>query len=454
MKRICAFFCLALTLLVCLTAAAEETNLIANGGFETLDASGDPVDWYPTAYRTQEGYSRIAVTSEKAHSGQYSAVVENASANDARYTCTVSVEPSSLYRLSAYVLVESMEDTGNGANLGIEGIYSYSDCLFDTDGEWQYLEWYGETGEDQHELTFGVRVGGYGAESTGKAYFDDVCLEKVDALPSGVFASLWYDAQSYVSYDVSTTQQTGEKSTVLFVALGLVFGFAYLLARPLLERGGTNRRAVCAFAGLMAVALAVRIVLAVKVPGYSVDINCFTAWSLRMAERGPAGFYAPDYFCDYPPGYMLLLWPCGLLLNAVKSAGASLLVVKIMPIMCDMAGALVLFGYARKRLGDAAAALVAGLYAFSPAVLVNGAAWGQADSVLALLLMLTALAAIRRDWRAFPCSSRRCWSSHRRSCLRRLAAYGCLCACWRSRSDRTVCASGNRSGQALDWRWS
>ena len=400
MKRFCAFFCLALTLLVCLTAAAEETNLIANGGFETLDASGDPMDWYPTAYRTQEGYSRIAVTSEKAHSGQYSAVVENASANDARYTCTVSVEPSSLYRLSAYVLVESMEDTGNGANLGIEGIYSYSDCLFDTDGEWQYLEWYGETGEDQREVTFGVRVGGYGAESTGKAYFDDVCLEKVDALPSGVFASLWYDAQSYVSYDVSTTQQTGEKSTVLFVALGLVFGFAYLLARPLLERGGTNRRADCAFAGLMAVALAVRIVLAVKVPGYSVDINCFTAWSLRMAERGPAGFYAPDYFCDYPPGYMLLLWPCGLLLNAVKSAGASLLVVKIMPIMCDMSGALVLFGYARKRLGDAAAALVAGLYAFSPAVLVNGAAWGQADSVLALLLMLTALAAIRRDWRA------------------------------------------------------
>ena len=219
MKRICAFFFLALTLLMCLTAAAEEANLIANGGFETLDASGNPEGWYPTAYRTQEGYSRIAITSEKAHSGQYSAVVENASANDARYTCTVSVEPSSLYRLSAYVLVESMEDTGNGANLGIEGIYSYSDCLFDTDGEWQYLEWYGETGEDQREVTFGVRVGGYGAESTGKAYFDDVCLEKVDALPSGVFASLWYDAQSYVSYDVSTTQQTGEKSTVLFLSL-------------------------------------------------------------------------------------------------------------------------------------------------------------------------------------------------------------------------------------------
>ena len=70
MKRICAFFFLALTLLMCLTAAAEEANLIANGGFETLDASGNPKGWYPTAYRTQEGYSRIAITSEKAHSGQ------------------------------------------------------------------------------------------------------------------------------------------------------------------------------------------------------------------------------------------------------------------------------------------------------------------------------------------------------------------------------------------------
>lgn len=403
MKRICAFFCLALTLMMCVTAAAGEANLLANGGFETVDASGNPEGWYPVAYRTQEGYSRIAVTSEKAHSGQYSAVVENASANDARYTCTVSVEPSSLYRLSAYVLVESMEDTGNGANLGIEDIYSYSDCLFDTDGQWQYLEWYGETGEDQHELTFGVRVGGYGAESTGKAYFDDVVLEKVDSLPTGVFASIWYDTQSYVSYDTQTSQQTGQKSTALFVALGLIFGFAYLLARPLLERGGANRRAACAFVCLMAVALVVRIVLAVQVPGYSVDINCFTAWSLRMAERGPAGFYAEDYFCDYPPGYMLLLWPVGLLLSAVKGAGVTLLVVKSLPILCDMAGAVLLFAFARKRLGDAAAALVAGLYALNPVVLVNGAAWGQADSVLALLVMLTCLAAIRRDWRAaFP----------------------------------------------------
>ena len=228
MKRICAFFCLALTLLMCLTAAAEEANLIANGGFETLDASGNPKGWYPTAYRTQEGYSRIAITSEKAHSGQYSAVVENASANDARYTCTVSVDKNSYYRISCAVKTADVYG-GAGANISIDGSLAASDGVYGQT-DWQTIELIGKTGKDQTELTVCVRVGGYGAESTGKAYFDDVRLEKVDALPSGVIAYVWYDTQSYVSYDTATTQQTGQKSTALFVVLGVLFGVILTIA--------------------------------------------------------------------------------------------------------------------------------------------------------------------------------------------------------------------------------
>lgn len=402
MKRRCALFCFALTLLLCFCAAAQEGELLENGGFETLAADGDPAGWYRSAYRTQEGYSLIQVTSEKAHTGRYSAMIENASANDARFVCTVSVEPESLYRLSGYVLVDTMEDIGNGANLAIEDIYSYSDCFFDTDGEWRYVEWYGETGEDQRELTFGVRVGGYGAESIGRAYFDDLSLQKVDALPAGVIASVWYEAQSYAASDeAAQSGAAGEKSTALFVLLALAFALFYLLARPLLDRQ-PGKRAEVVFAGLMLGALAVRLALAVSVAGYSVDINCFTAWSLRMAELGPAGFYEEGYFCDYPPGYMLLLWPFGLLLKAVGLAdnGMVLLIVKALPILCDMLGAWLLFAFAKRHMGGTAAVVLAALYALNPAVIVNGSAWGQADSVLALLLLLTCLAAMRRDWRA------------------------------------------------------
>lgn len=129
--------------------------------------------------------------------------------------------------------------------------------------------------------------------------------------------------------------------------------------------------------------------------------------------------------------------------------------VKSLPIVCDLAGAILLFAFVRRRLGDAAAALVAGIYALNPAVLVNGAAWGQADSVLALLLMFTCLAAIGRDWRAaFPLFAAAALVKPRRSCSRRSAAYGCLDACWKSRSRRTGHDSGNQSVWALDWRCS
>lgn len=398
MKRAIAFLGALLLLLgLPLLAFGEgDGSLLVNGGFETLNASGEPEGWYASTYHSQEGYSKLAVTSEKAHSGLYSAVIENASANDARYICTVTVKPETLYRLSGYVLVEHMEDVGNGANFGIEDIYSFSDGLFDTDGEWTYLEWYGETGEDQTELTFGVRVGGYSAESIGKAYFDDLVLEEVDALPQNVIASLWYRENVSVS---QTSSDDAEKNTALFILLAAAFVLAAALAAPVLEKKLRMERLWLRV--LMLSALLLRLFLAVSVYGYEVDIGCFTAWSLRMADVGPAGFYTADYFCDYPPGALLLLWPIGLLLRAggIGSESLTLLLVKLLPILCDLAGGLVLYGAARKKLPTGAAAALAALYWFNPAALVNGAAWGQMDSVLALLILFTVLLVMNENWK-------------------------------------------------------
>lgn len=397
MRRWLAFILLLASLLLPCVASAED-ELLTNGGFETLLGDGAPADWYEKAYRTQIGYSRISVTDEKAHSGTHSASVENASLNDARYTCTVKVDPSSLYRVSAYVLVEAMDAFGVGANIAIEDIYATSEGLFDTGGEWKYIEWYGETGPDQRELTLGVRVGGYGAESVGRAYFDDVSLVKVDKLPDGVTASIWYATRSAAA---AQTDSDGEqKSTVLFLLCALAFAALFAFSRRFLDMK-PDKRAVWAFWALMAVGLALRLALAAKVPGYQVDINCFTAWSLRIAEVGPAGFYAEGYFCDYPPGYILLLWPFGLLLRAAgyQNTAAALLIVKAAPLICDMLGALLLYAFCKKRAGGTAAAALAALYLLNPATLVNGAAWGQADSVLALLMMITAIYAMNGSWR-------------------------------------------------------
>ena len=102
MKRAIAFLGILLLIMQLTSVAIAAENLLTNGSFEILTSSGEPRDWYASAYRNQAGYSKIAVTSEKAYSGQYSAVIENASSNDARYTCTVRVKPVKGFRLYAY----------------------------------------------------------------------------------------------------------------------------------------------------------------------------------------------------------------------------------------------------------------------------------------------------------------------------------------------------------------
>jgi len=294
MKRAILVVCVAFLLLF--SASAYADNLIPNGSFEKVSSSGMPEEWYATAYRSQEGYSRMAASTAKAYSGQYSAVVENASSNDARFTCTVKVKPESLYRLSGYVFVEKMEDTGNGANFGVEGIYSFSEGVFDTNGEWKYIEWYGETGENQTEVTLGIRVGGYSAESTGKAYFDDIVLEEVDSLPEKVIASLWYSYTDSSSFTNEKDETSASKSTAAFLLIALVFMVVFSWSAKYSEKVIDKHHAQLVGGFIFAIAFVVRLIFAMSVEGYSVDINCFRAWSMRMASVGPAGFYAPDYF--------------------------------------------------------------------------------------------------------------------------------------------------------------
>lgn len=398
---IAVFLCVSTVFVIPDTAVADE-NLLKNGGFELLNSNGDAEGWYENAYYDEVGYSQLSITSEKAHSGQYSALVENASSNDARFICTVSVKPNTTYKLSGYIFVESMEPGGNGANLAVEDLYAFSECLFDTTGEWQYVEWYGKTGVDQRTVTIGARVGGYGAESIGKAYFDDITLEKVDKVPEGFSASSWYVYKN-------TSSKTEEKNPTMsqhhnHVTLCILFGFLFaFLCNLYIRHWRWVQKQNHTYFLLIVITLAVmvRIVMGGLMDGYPVDIGCFQAWSLRMADKTPLGFYSPDYFCDYPPGYMLLLWPVGLLLRAVMPLGnhaLNLLVLKSIPLICDMVTVMALYRHGKKHTYLSLAVAAAALYALNPSVLINGAVWGQVDSVLAMLLIFCAIYAMDDRW--------------------------------------------------------
>ena len=410
-KRIRALILCALLLCIAGIAGAEEVNLLQNPGFEQLDSNGLPVGWFTDAYIKREGVSEYTVT-EAAKSGNSAVTVENFDLNDARFAQTIQVEPNTMYRLSGWIRAAGIDAVGHGANLSIEGVHARSDSFRETNGTWEYVETYGVTGDEQTEVTVFVRVGGYSGESIGVASFDDLSLVEVDELPSGVFAEAWYaisEPQVIAPVDQNSTAEASPAWPWLIVVAAVYSAFAMLLMQQmqldrqeaaLIERNrepGTLRMPAFVFVGLCFAMLA-RIITALNVEGYQVDVNCFTAWGNTMSSVGPSLFYQSNW-CDYTPGYIYVMGLNGWLSKLAGGLVSAAFVHKLIPMACDLIAAWLIYrlavenNYTRRQAG-----MLALLFAFNPAPFLNSAAWCQVDSVLSVGLMLVAYLAIHRKW--------------------------------------------------------
>lgn len=389
-------FLMMTALLIGPAMAEDAENLLENGGFETLDGREMPSGWYEDAYIRQEGYTLWSV-SEDAHTGQYSAEVQNFGENDARFAQQVNVEPNAYYRFSGYIKVLEMTDTGWGANLSVEGLYAYSEQLHNISDGWTYVELYGQTGPEQHEVTLFARVGGYSGESVGAARFDDLRLEKLVALPGNVAARPWYTAQTTQAVETEEATPAQPAWPWLLLICAVYAGLGWWMSRWMqVDRRALkeSRRAPAFFLIGLAVAAAARIATALLVEGYQVDVNCFRAWSQTIAEVGPSMFYQTTSFCDYTPGYLYVLAFNSLLGNTVFAQ-------KLVPMCCDLIMAYFLYAFARKRdFSRDQAGMLGLLFALNPAMALNSAGWCQIDSVLCLGLMLVAVLAIEGKWAA------------------------------------------------------
>ena len=166
---------------------------------------------------------------------------------------------------------------------------------------------------------------------------------------------------------------------------------------------------------ILVLGLALRVfIAAVYMPlsGLSNDIGAFNAWGQRLASVGPADFYQPDYFADYPPGYLYVLW----LLGEIGAAAQPLVginitggLVKVPGILADIGVAWMLFLIVRRwgaelidrtmfRITpDRAGIAVAAVYLFNPGTVFDSAVWGQIDAV-GTLVLLTTIYALARGW--------------------------------------------------------
>lgn len=407
-------YCLCLALLLalmapCLALAQEESpNLLENSGFEALDGNGLPVGWYTEAYVVQAGFTDYGLSSP-AKEGQTAVFVENFGPNDARFAQDVSVEPNTVYCLTGYVRTENVPDAGIGANLSVEGVYVFSDGVYG-DAGWQKLTLYGQTGPDQDTVTVFARLGGYGGESEGKAYFDELSLTKVTGeIPAGALLTLWYPTSSPAAEDPDESGEFGGASnwpSLAVLALAFLALMACLLrplqretpAERLTQESKDNVKILLSLA--LFAAFVIRVILAMKIPGMEHDVNDFRAWGNMMGQYGPADIYTSAGLLDYPPALLYVWW----LNSAIESwlaplpQGLILLNIKFAPILADMVTAVMIYRLGKKRMPMMAAAVLSLLCAFNPVVLLNGAAWGQVDSILALGLLLVCAFALERKW--------------------------------------------------------
>ena len=308
---------LVLALCACAPALAEGENLLVNGSVDDVSASGFPTGWSQEVWFTDPSVSTLSVESDGVEGTCL--CVHSASVNDARWAQTVTVQPDTIYRFSAMVRAEGIGEDGYGANLSISGLGVYSDMLYDTGGDWVELSITGRTGEDQTSVTVYARIGGYGDENlnTGTAWFDDLSLVELSDAEAGDVVYNFYastDQSDWGEADEAAQEEPERYTEELLLGM-----FGYVLAVVAFARKARSplampkKRLHWALGGVLLAALVVRLILAARIRGYNTDIACFEAWSERMASVGPLNFYAEDYFCDYPPGYMLLLAPIALL---------------------------------------------------------------------------------------------------------------------------------------------
>ncbi len=399
-------FCLLAALLLLSlfsVAAAEEDNLIVNGDFSQVE-NGLPVGWYTYAYFSDAGITHFSCEDGTAQ-------IYNLDFNDARFCQAVPVEPGAYYQITCRVKAEAYDIVGEGANISIDNTLSKSNTARETDGEWVNLTLTGQAGPDQTEVVVLLRVGFYGAESRVRAWFDDVRMVKLDGAPADAqavsFATLapadnddGGQSDSFFEEEAASGYETHNElillAAVLFVfLLGAVYTQQFRRAHG--ELRARSARGILAVAMLFALIL--RCAIALSVRGYAVDINCFEAWAYRMLHTGPLEFYSdPNYFCDYPPVYLLLLWPMEALRTAFGIAydsNAHWLMIKLVPILFDLAGAAYLYANAKQSAGERVALVLACLYAFNPIAILDSAAWGQVDSVFTLMLAVAAVSLVR-----------------------------------------------------------
>ena len=157
--------------------SSGSANLVPNGSFE--EAAGDR----PRRWRSERwGGQGTATLASTGRTGGRSAMLESDQGADIGWAVTVPVESFGRYRLSGWIKTHGVEaGAGRGALFNLHDLQPAATPALTGTKDWTKVETEFEV-QDQDSVQVNCLLGGWGL-STGKAWFDDVRVEKIGSLP-------------------------------------------------------------------------------------------------------------------------------------------------------------------------------------------------------------------------------------------------------------------------------
>lgn len=141
---------------------------------------------------------------------------------------------------------------------------------------------------------------------------------------------------------------------------------------------------------LFFIILFLRVVLFI-LPSFQIDMSDWQAWSYRLTTIGFQNFYSQNYFSDYFPGYLYILWLVGNFYHFVFSnlSFANFrfeVLIKLVTTIFDLGTAFYIYKIVN-NYSPKFAHLSALLYLINPAVIFNTSVWGQIDGIFTFFLI-------------------------------------------------------------------
>lgn len=127
-------------------------------------------------------------------------------------------------------------------------------------------------------------------------------------------------------------------------------------------------------------------------------MNDWKAWTIKLQNVGPSNFYSQNYFSDYFPGYLYILWFAGYLSHFLSISVNSFqfeILIKSITTIFDIGSAFLIFKIV-SNYNENWAKLTSVFYLINPAVVFNSSVWGQVDGIFTFFLILSSFYLIER----------------------------------------------------------